>query len=260
MRLPIAVRRATSRLLEWIPVRIRQGVNAGMRWSLPAAGRHLGGRFEADRVAAIGKLLEPGACFWDIGAHHGYVTLMASRIVGDEGVVCSFEPSRYNFRFLQRHVGWNAPDNVRLGRVAVAGENGTVHFGGGGSSQTFKIGGGRDEVEAVTIDGMLEWGVPLPDVIKIDTEGAEAAILESGARHIPRSAVVVVAIHSLDLYRRCVDALETEGFCVFASEEVRRSRALPAWPGHDPDIIAVGPEGGEELLERVAALPGFEPD
>ena len=47
------------------------------------------------------RQLQPGQIFIDIGAHHGYYTLLASSLVGQNGKVYSVEASRNSFELLQ---------------------------------------------------------------------------------------------------------------------------------------------------------------
>lgn len=257
MRLPFPVRKVLGRMLAGIPVRIRSGPNAGCRWSLAAAGRHWAGRFEASRIDAILALIRPGDCVWDIGAHHGYVSLAASRSVGSDGHVYSLEPSKYNYAYLRRHVEWNGRENITPLNLGVGATPGRVRFGGSGSSQRFRIGEGSELVEVTSIQRMMNSDFRLPDVVKIDVEGAEGPILATGARHLPSTAVTIISIHSLENYDLCVSALRSAGFSIHLSEGVRMMKERGTWGG-DPDIIAVGSERGD-LSSVVGRLRGFAP-
>ncbi len=256
MRLPLPVRRALSGLVGRVPVRIRSGPNEGVRWSLSAAGRHRSGSFERPRVEAILALIRPGDCVWDIGAHHGYVSLAVSRAVGPDGHVLSFEPSAYNYAYLSRHVRWNGRDNVTPLKLGVAAAPGRAKFGGTGSSQTFRIGGGTEEVELTPLESLMDGNHRRPDLVKIDVEGAEGSILDTGARQLPPTSMAVVSVHSLENYRRCVSALRSAGFTVYLSDGVRDLRGRGDWGDDDPDLVAVGAERGD-VWDLVLGLGGF---
>jgi hypothetical protein len=45
--------------------------------------------------------LKPGEIFIDVGAHHGYYSLLASSLVGEDGKVHSIEASQHSFNLLQ---------------------------------------------------------------------------------------------------------------------------------------------------------------
>src|SRR5262245_39931628 len=58
-----------------------------------AAGLFRYGFFEADLTAVILRLLRPGDTFVDVGAHVGYFSALAARLVGADGRVVAFEPT-----------------------------------------------------------------------------------------------------------------------------------------------------------------------
>jgi FkbM family methyltransferase len=256
MRLPWSIRRLTSRLLLNVPVKIRAGPLADVRWSLAAAGRHRSGEFEDDRIAVLRQLLAPGHCLWDIGGHHGYVTLVASRIVGATGRVVVFEPSRYNLMFLRRHVRWDARTNVEVHACALSSEDGTARFGGPGSSQTQSLGAGAENVTVRSIPSLLAAGVRPPDVLKIDAEGAEGDILRVGAPLLHDSTALLVSVHSHDACAESVAALRDADFLVVESRNVRERRARADWGKLDPDIVALGP-AVRQLADAIRAIPAF---
>jgi FkbM family methyltransferase len=183
------------------------------------------------------------------------VSLAAGRRAGPEGHVYSFEPSRYNYAYLKRHIEWNASGNVTPVNLGVAGEPGWADFGGSGSSQTFRIGGGRERTKITSLAEMMRSGYRAPDVLKIDAEGAESDILRDGATHLPPTCALAVSIHSHEDYRACVVALRAAGFTVFASDGVLEVRDLAVWRG-DPDLIAFGP-AHRPSGEPPAELRGF---
>jgi FkbM family methyltransferase len=205
------------------------------------SGRHLDRALDDDRVVALLALLRPGDCFWDIGAHHGYWTLPASRIVGATGHVYSFEPSQYNYRYLKQHLAWNGAANVTPISKGVSGESGWVSFGGGGSSRSFAIGGGSDRIEVTTLAELIASGVRAPDVVKMDVEGSEGAVLATGAARLPSRALLVISVHSEGNYADCVGALHEAGFTLLLSPDLREMRVREQWL-HEAELIAIGPK------------------
>lgn len=256
IRFPFKLRQGLAYLIRPIRVRIKAGPNAGLQWSLAAAGRHLSGQFEPDRMKLIEAIVRKGDCVWDVGAHHGYVTLFLSRLVGDEGQVCAFEPSAYNYNYLSRHVAWNRPENVTMYRKGLWSSAGEVRFGGEGSSQGFHVGGDNETVEVTTIRGLLNKRVPVPDVVKLDIEGAEGEVLKTNVRDLPAHCVAVISVHSTAAYTVATSALKSADFRVVLSDEVQKRRDWARW-GYDPDIVALGPETADALLSAVLAAPGF---
>lgn len=77
-----------------IPQRVR--LPFGSHWVArnDASGRMiLRGHFENVESQFVERFLKPGMVVLDIGAHHGYYTLLASQKVGPAGRVIAFEPS-----------------------------------------------------------------------------------------------------------------------------------------------------------------------
>lgn len=93
---------------------ILSGPNQSLWWSLATSRRFLTGRFERTRVDAVADLIRPCECFWDVGAHQGYVALLASRRVTPSGSVYAFEPFPKNLWYLRHHVAWNRLRNITV--------------------------------------------------------------------------------------------------------------------------------------------------
>lgn len=256
MRLPLVLRRLTSRMVRRVPVRIRDGPNRGLRWSLAAAGRGFwSGRFEPRRTRALAELIRRGDRFWDGGAHQGYVTLLASRRVGREGSVTALEPSGYNRWYLERHVEWNDLGNVRVLPVALAAADGRRRFDETGSSVTFRVGEGSDRVPVRSPSTVVE-EVGEPTFVKLDIEGGEEEVMEEVLGLLPSDGAVFVALHSPQADRRARSLFAGAGFRVLPSARLRAYRRRDeGWPG-DPDLVALGPDRSADpaALER---LPFF---
>ena len=257
MKLPLGIRAFGTRLVRTISVRIAAGPNAGERWSLAVSGRHRKGAFEAARMEVVEALCRPGDCVWDVGAHHGYVTLLASRLVGPAGLVYAFEPSPYNLTFLRTHLRWSGHANVRVVPRALSDNGGTARLAERGSSQTFHVAETGRTVETTSIAAFLDAGHRPPDVLKLDAEGSEGRILTAGADRLPPRCRALVSIHSRSNYEGVRKALRARGFTLVEPPIVAGllARGIEPWPT-DPDVLALGPECAEDA-ERFRALPYF---
>jgi len=240
MRVPKSIRHFADPILERIPVPIVGGVNRGLWWNLASAGHgYASGRRAALQMRCIASLIKPGDVVWDVGAHHGYVTLCAARRVGTTGSVHAFEPAERNRRLLGRHVVWNGFTNVVIHPFALSSYNGAATFGGTDTSKMLHLGGGTERVEVRTADSLVTSGAaPAPTFVKIDVEGAEADLLHGAGELLRHNARLVIAMHSRDVFGRCAALLRAAG------NSLVESRALSAiatdWPG-DPDLYAAGP-------------------
>ncbi len=141
----------------------------------------------------IQQRLARGGVFIDIGANIGYITLVASKLVGPEGSVLSFEPHPKIYERFLRNVEINSPGNVTPYNVALSDEAGEAelyspHDGhhGGTSLQNQ---GWHEEVDTFTVptkrlDDILPEDVGEVSFIKIDVEGAELLALRGASKTI----------------------------------------------------------------------------
>ena len=161
--------------------------------------------------------IRAGSVYFDVGAHIGYYSVMASDLVGPEGRVISFEPRRLNLSYLRSHLRMNRCTNVQVIPAAVGERPGECRFetrigtGLGYVSDT-----GNRRVDMVSLDDLVGSGkLPPPDVIKIDVEGGEMGVLKGATellrRHRP---ITVVSTHGDAIREECVAYLEGEGFQV----------------------------------------------
>jgi FkbM family methyltransferase len=64
--------------------------------------------------------LAPGDVFIDVGANIGYYSLLASKLVGEFGLVVAIEPSPTIFNSLKNNLALNRVGNIRLVNMAVS--------------------------------------------------------------------------------------------------------------------------------------------
>lgn len=136
------------------------------------------------------SLLRPGMRVYDIGANIGHYTLIAARAVGPGGRVDAFEPFPAHCADLAANVALNGLDNVTIHQTA-CGEGaggGVLHTDAanpGGHSLTpanLAERGPALRVRTTTLDDLARQSPhdPPAQLIKMDTQGAEGAILRGG--------------------------------------------------------------------------------
>lgn len=234
MGLLLSVRHLAKRLLTPVTMRIRGGPLAGLRWS-PASGSHfIRGDYEPYNVPAFLEAVNPGDVVYDVGAHVGYFTAIASLRAGPHGQVVAFEPRPVNVALLRRHVRVNDLENVTIVDAGVGRSSGMTRFEEGTGSGTGRISAtGQRSVKVVRLDDVASEGrFPEPDFIKIDVEGGELDVLE-GARRLLSSVRprLLLGIHGPEMRQKCGALLDELGY------EWRALR--PEDPAGNLDVLAV---------------------
>ena len=164
------------------------------------------GIYEREVRRWIRRLLRSGDHFVDVGANLGYFALIAAAAVGPEGRVDAFEPDPDNRVRLERHLSRNNnPRQVHVHAVALADRDGSAMLHrttdpaaanhGQSSLLPHDALGDSGEVRLARFDTILPEA--RPHLIKIDVEGAEAAVVE-GLRPLAESDTppAIIAEHA----------------------------------------------------------------
>jgi FkbM family methyltransferase len=147
------------------------------------------------------ELCHPGDVVIDVGANIGHMSLMAAREVGPTGRVIAIEPGSRAFTLLQRNAALNFPDRITSVRAACDESDGTATLYVSKYSAEHNslrpepvIGGiGEEIVPTRSLQSLCRELDIIPDVIKIDVEGAEWRVLKGllgGEGPFPRSLLV----------------------------------------------------------------------
>jgi FkbM family methyltransferase len=199
-------------------------------------------RYLAKRMAEVSpallrlasELVKPGDIVWDVGANMGLFSFAAAVAAGPSGHVLAVEPDTDLAGLLRRSAAatGHAPvevlpaavsDAQSVARFNIARRNrATSHLAGFGTNMA---GGVRSSqlVPTVTLD-WLAARFPAPDVLKIDVEGAELAVLGGGSQVLARSPAViceVMAAHAAAAF----DILTGHGYTVYDGDRTPANRA-----------------------------------
>lgn len=228
------------------------GATADFRVSSPNEFNTLRKLPEREVVASVLDSLRPDDTFYDVGANIGLYSCLAAAVV--EGRVVAFEPEPKNAARLRENVRLNGAD-VDVFECALSDSNAPREFAVrlfDGGHQTGPAGhsfatGDEEAGETITVESAVgdefvaERGVPVPNVVKIDVEGAEWAVLaglESTLSH-PDCRVVYCELHE--------DRLRSQGHSTQAVVE-RLTRMgfdveIPFTPYGEPFLRAEKVEG-----------------
>lgn len=150
------------------------------------------GEVELGTRLLIQRLLKPGDVFIDVGANIGMHTIAAGRALQGKGKIIAFEPYEAVMRCLQKSVWMNGvSDIVEYQCVALSSNVGQTNLYLGGTTGHNTIYPNSTDlnkktleqsfisVPVTTLDKATEKN-PFANLIKIDAEGAELAIMEGG--------------------------------------------------------------------------------
>lgn len=190
---------------------ILQGKLKGKKWIKGSSinGCWLG-TYEFDKQILFEKYVKPNMVVYDIGANAGFYTLLSAVLTGSTGKVFAFEPVPQNIFYIRKHLGLNKITNTVVVEKAVSDKTSKFKFDlSSNPSMGHFSENGKIEVEAISLDEFTKQGNPLPDLIKMDIEGAEFDAL-NGAKEIlnTKKPVIFLATHGDEVKKNCLELLK----------------------------------------------------
>jgi FkbM family methyltransferase len=182
----------------------------GLRWTgegLPdLLTQHLllTGVYQEEVLHAIHTLLRPGDVALDVGTHHGLMAVLMASRVRPNGRVHAFEPNPHVHELIRRHASLNGVESVlQLEPIGIGAAEGVLPFWAvqgtyaWNSSFTEAFAGGSDTVQVhnvpvSTLDTYCERQQVIPQLMKIDVEGGELAVLQGGKATIERARPIIL--------------------------------------------------------------------
>lgn len=148
--------------------------------------------YEPFELSMISGYLKPNTVFYDIGANIGIHSIVASEKVRPNGVVVAFEPDERNLKLLRLNLEENSAKNVIVFDTALSDRDGVStlaldnkNWGKSSLSPANVTPGALERTVRTTtrrLDRVIEEnGLPLPDVMKIDIEGAEGLLVRGAS-------------------------------------------------------------------------------
>lgn len=214
---------AGARMLRWtreklVPrskvwVQVERGMAQGlwMRLQLPEEMFLWRGDHEPYVQELLASFLRPGWVAYDVGSYVGVFALPIARAVGPAGKVFAFEPDPDSAARLREHVARNhLEDRVRVVEAAAwRREAGQIPYrrgckalsqGGVEAEGTHPVlaSGKKILVRSISLDAFVAQGNPAPQLLKIDVEGGEAAVMEGAEGLITRDKPLIICeVHHL---------------------------------------------------------------
>ena len=217
-----------------------------MKWFLQRIANSLG--YECRRIAAdddqdpfvfAQRLIQASQpVVFDVGAHHGQTASRLLELFPSARVHC-FEPFPESYALLE--IAARADARVRCHRVCLSDRTGSAMMNCNASTATNSLletdlqaaatwGEGlldtdmRIEVTTTTLDAFCyAESIEHIDLLKIDTQGAEYAVLEGAAKMLARRAVAVLVFEMITAATYAQQRLPSEYFALLESRGYRFS-------------------------------------
>jgi len=238
---------------------ILRGAGEGLRFNV--ARSHSGfilGNHEPEVQELLESVLKPGMTYYDVGANVGFFAMIAARLLGPSGHVVCFEPLPDNAKQIEYNARLNAFSNVAVRCEALGGSNRTEVFNTSAEptwGMLSTVGkapvqaSGQITVEVRTLDSLCNaGGLPHPDLMKIDIEGAEVEALNGALATLGTARpILVIELHRTN--EAVMAVLDKLGYVAAVLGSAVSVHDV-AW---DANIVAV-PRERPELLESLGKL------
>jgi len=167
------------------------------------------------------SLVEKGMTVVDVGANFGYFTILAAKLVGNEGLVLAFEPEPTVYKALIKNIQVNNWNNVRPLQLAVGDLNG----------KEFNISPNVNPLETISLDSFLQTDV---DIVKIDVEGGELEVLRGMKNILAKGKVKIICeVHPAQLSslgystKEIEELLRQYDYNIYLITEKREPKLIP---------------------------------
>jgi FkbM family methyltransferase len=228
--------------------------------------------FEADERNFVTRIARPGMLVVNIGANTGLYAIMTAKLVGQGGAVHAFEPSAATYARLVRNVELNNQQNVLTNNIALSDAKGRLvlrsdprnpaldgHRFIESTMDLTSITPTDELIHCDTLDGYFERidasGLPVVDLLILDVEGAELAVLKGGLRTLRASPRVLIVLECSQNRPQVGDLLAAERFRFYVWDAAV-SRLEPVV---FTDAAAIGTviayRGGPEEADSLAQTP-----
>ncbi len=141
------------------------------------------GIWEAYETQLFLERIRPGINVVDVGANIGYYSVIAADQLAGTGFIAAFEPDPDNYHLLQKNLKHNQCHHVDAVHAGLAEHNGDgelfLNDSNFGDHQMYDAGQGRASRPIRLVNGAdyFQEKIQHIDLLKIDTQGAESAVI-----------------------------------------------------------------------------------
>jgi FkbM family methyltransferase len=182
----------------------------------------LTGEHELMVQEALRRSVAPGMTVFDVGADIGFFSILSAGLAGPRGRVEAFEPVPASAEAVRVNATLNGFENLSVHRVAVSDHEGSEmlvvraeHSWSHLSDRAPQAAAhARVPVALISLDEQIARGaLPAPDLVKIDVEGSEGAVLRGLTRTLAaRPVVVICELHETNA--EVVELLSSLGYSI----------------------------------------------
>ena len=189
---------------------------------------------EPETIEWMESNVKPNDIVLDIGANVGAYSLIMGKLVGEGGMIYSFEPNWVNYHQLNRNIILNDLTNtIAALNVAVSNSEGIEVF----NYQDLEFGSSlhtlgkpvnfvgnvfkpkyTQQVMKMSVDNLIgDFGVKQPNHMKIDVDGVEADVIEGAMRTISSpsfKSLMVEFNEDFDSDQAAIEKIKSVGFRV----------------------------------------------
>jgi len=147
------------------------------------------------------KHLKKGMTVVDCGAHHGMLSVIFSKVVGDQGKVFAYEALPSNASVIQENAQINSLRNIIVRPVGVGASNGMVSIISNASNTVVVHGENgtsdaeNEKIRIVRLDDDLQKDTKV-DFLKIDVEGFDLYALQGMPETLGQAPILDLEIHN----------------------------------------------------------------
>lgn len=175
--------------------------------------------YEPALVQKLKEILEKNktCTFIDIGAHYGYFTIIAGKVLGPGGKVISIEPNPKCYNRLLENININKLNGiVKTYNIGLSENEGRATMGSWDNRKTINDNNG--DIVLLSFDELCSKEHITPDIVKIDVFGAEGNILSGMSNTLHHVSHLFCELHEdMNGYtaKDIITVMESAGLEVF---------------------------------------------
>jgi FkbM family methyltransferase len=222
---------------------------------------------EYAEIMFVQRYLDKNSVFFDVGAHLGEYALIAASIA-TQGKVFAFEPTPHTIRLLEENIALNpTAKKIKVIKQAVSNKVGTAQFVIEPESEVNHLPHNQDtkqntvKVKTTTLTAIAsKYRCKKIDLVKIDVEGAELAVLEGAEKLLTKGAIKAFILeinpkantyhHSQSELRRLLKKYRYSLF-TFTEDGMLRKLGKNQLPNHTVNVVAAHATSVKSVLKSL---------